>query len=66
MKDYSNYPVPTRRPDDRELAEVLTAISVVSRRLARKLTAVSYQNDHKAEYECPLRHERRTCNREAL
>lgn len=66
MKDYSNYPAPTCRPDDRELAEVLTAISVVSRRLARKLTAASYQNDHKAESGCPLRHERRTCNREAL
>lgn len=66
MKDYSNYPAPTHRPDDWELAEVLTAISVVSRRLARKLTAASYQNDHKTEYECPLRHGRRTCNREAL
>lgn len=42
MKDYSHYPAPTRCPDDRELAEVLTAISVVSRRLARKLTAASY------------------------
>lgn len=66
MKDYSNYPVPTRRPDDRELAEVLTAISVVSRRLARKLTAASYQNDHKAEYRCPLRHEGRNSHHEAL
>lgn len=43
MKNYSSYP-DTRRPDDRELADVLTAISVVSRRLARKLTAASYQS----------------------
>ncbi len=42
-----------------ELIGVLTAISVVSKRLARKLTAASYQNDHQAEYECPLRQERR-------
>lgn len=65
MKNYSSIP-DTRCPDDRELAEVLTAISVVSRRLARKLTAASYPKDHKAEYECPLRQERRPCSREAL
>lgn len=49
------------RPDitDQELADVLTAISVVSRRLARKLTAASYRNDTRAEYECPLRQERK-------
>ena len=65
MKNYSSYP-DTRRPDDQELADVLTAISVVSRRLARKLTAASYQNNRKAEYECPLRQERRTRHHEAL
>ena len=65
MKNYSSYP-DTRRPDDRELADVLTAISVVSRRLARKLTAASYQNNRKAEYDCPLRQERRTRHHEAL
>lgn len=66
MMNYSNRPASTRRPDDRELADVLTAISVVSRRLARKLTAASYQNNHNAEYECPLRQERRMCHRETL
>lgn len=66
MKDYSNYPVPTHRPDDRELAEVLTAIYVVSHRLALKLTTASYQNDRRAEHECPLWHERRMYNRESL
>lgn len=65
MKNYSSYPY-TRRPDDRELADVLTAISVVSRRLARKLTAASYQNNRKAECDCPLRQERRTRHHEAL
>ena len=65
MKNYSSYP-DARRPDDRELADVLIAISVVSRRLARKLTATSYQNDHKAVCECPLRQERRTRHHEAL
>lgn len=64
MKNYSSYP-DIRRPDDRELADVLTAISVVSRRLARKLTAASYQTNRKAECGCPLRQERRT-HREAL
>lgn len=59
MKNYSSNP-DTRRPDDRELADVLTAISVVSRRLARKLTAASYRTDRKAEFDCPLRQERRT------
>ena len=40
MKNYS-FPLDTRRPDDRELADVLTAISVVSRMLARKLTVLA-------------------------
>lgn len=65
MKNYSTRPAPARRPDDRELADVLTAISVVSRRLARKLTAASYPNNTKTEYECPLRQERKT-HHEAL
>lgn len=34
---------------DEELADVLTAISVVSKRLARKLTMLSLQNEEKAE-----------------
>ncbi len=45
MENYSSRPAPTRRHDDRELADVLIAISVVSRRLARKLTAASFQKD---------------------
>lgn len=34
---------------EEELADVLTAISVVSKRLARKLTMLSRQNEQKAE-----------------
>ncbi len=34
---------------DEELADVLTAISVVSKRLARKLKMISRQNEQKAE-----------------
>lgn len=37
------------RKMDEELADVLTAISVVSKRLARKLTMLSQQNEQKAE-----------------
>lgn len=60
----------TKQPEMRtdaereELIGVLTAISVVSKRLARKLTAASYQSNHTSEYECPLRQEGR--NHEAL
>lgn len=46
--------------DSEELIGILTAISVVSKRLARKLTATSYQSNYKAEYECPLRQEGET------
>lgn len=34
---------------DEELADVLTAISVVSKRLARKLTMLSRRDEQKAE-----------------
>ncbi|QHQ61470.1 hypothetical protein Ana3638_12350 [Anaerocolumna sedimenticola] len=37
------------REIDEELADVLTAISVVSKRLARKLTMLSRQDEQKAE-----------------
>ena len=37
------------REMDEELADVLTAISVVSKRLARKLTMLSQQDEQKAE-----------------
>ena len=37
------------RDIDEELADVLTAISVVSKRLARKLTMLSRQDEQKAE-----------------
>ena len=37
------------REIDQELADVLTAISVVSKRLARKLTMLSRQNEQKVE-----------------
>lgn len=37
------------REMDEELADVLTAISVVSKRLARKLTMLSRQDRKKAE-----------------
>ena len=37
------------REMDEELADVLTAISVVSKRLARKLTMLSRQDEHKEE-----------------
>lgn len=37
------------REMDEELADVLTAISVVSKRLARKLTALSRQDEQKTE-----------------
>lgn len=48
------------RADDtsEELIGVLTAISVVSKRLARKLTALSYREDQ-AEYEKTQAAERR-------
>lgn len=37
------------REMDEELADVLTAISVVSKRLARKLTALSRRDEQTAE-----------------
>ena len=37
------------REIDEELADVLTAISVVSKRLARKLAMLSRQDEQKAE-----------------
>ena len=37
------------REMDEELADVLTAISVVSKRLARKLTMLSRRHEQKAE-----------------
>ena len=37
------------REIDEELADVLTAISVVSKRLARKLTMLSRRDEQKAE-----------------
>lgn len=37
------------REIDEELADVLTAISVVSKRLARKLTTLSQQDKEKTE-----------------
>ena len=37
------------REIDEELADVLTAISVVSKRLAQKLTMLSRQDEQKAE-----------------
>lgn len=37
------------REMDEELADVLTAISVVSKRLARKLTMLSQQENEKSE-----------------
>ena len=37
------------REMDEELADVLTAISVVSKRLARKLTMLSWQDRKRAE-----------------
>lgn len=37
------------REMDEELADVLTAISVVSKRLARKLTMLSRQDEQKTE-----------------
>ena len=37
------------REMDEELADVLTAISVVSKRLARKLTMLSRRDEQKAE-----------------
>lgn len=37
------------REMDEELADVLTAISVVSKRLARKLTSLSRQDKEKTE-----------------
>lgn len=37
------------REMDEELADVLTAISVVSKRLARKLTMLSRQNEQMTE-----------------
>jgi hypothetical protein len=37
------------REMDEELADVLTAISVVSKRLARKLTTLSWQDKEKTE-----------------
>ncbi len=48
------------RADDtnEELIGVLTAISVVSKRLARKLTALSYQQ-HQANYDRPEPAERK-------
>ena len=61
MKNYAKTHGTTSYSNDRELAEVLAAISVVSRRLARKLTAVSNRNPGtEAECECPyLRQERK-------
>ena len=55
MKNYSQSRLYDAPGNDEELADVLTAISVVSKRLARKLTAASCQRNHKAEYECPYR-----------
>ncbi len=52
----------TKRPDaccrtDEELADVLVAISVVSKRLARKLAMASGQNRN-AKSQCRYRQER--------
>ena len=65
MKDYE----PEPQTADEELIDVLSAISITSLRLAKRLQAAALreqQKPHGYEYECPLRHERRTCNREAL
>lgn len=59
MKNYSTYYDAPRNHDDRELADVLTAISVVSRRLARKLDSASRRNERRTDYECPYMRERR-------
>lgn len=59
MKQNINHKDIRAADDSEELIGILTAISVVSKRLARKLTAASYQSNYKAEYECPLRQERR-------
>ena len=60
MRQNTNHQDIRAANDSEELIGILTTISVVSKRLARKLTAASYQSNHIAEYECPLRQERRT------
>ena len=52
MKPYSKG-LDTESAGDRELADVLTAISVVSKRLARKLTAASEKSKKLSEERPP-------------
>jgi hypothetical protein len=47
---------------DEELIEVLTAISVVSKRLARKLTALANQSQHMEGGKADEQNERYGCN----
>ena len=58
MKDRSIRPQTT----DEELIDVLSAISITSLRLAKRLQAAALreQQEKKRTYECPLIRERRT------
>jgi len=50
------------RTADKELIEVLTAISVVSKRLARKLTVLANQSQHMEGGKADERYGRYGCN----
>lgn len=66
MKDYE----PEPQTADEELIDVLSAISITSLRLAKRLQAAALREQqdarrHRYEYDCPLIRERRQ-RREAL